>query len=383
MKNIFTFFALLLLTAGVSFAQTTAKTAEQTDLLSLLPKSDAVMTLNVKRLLSEAVPQVLSSKPEMLNMFNAHIDQMKSQTGIDVRQFEQVAAGVKVTKLANGKMQIEPVMAMRGSYNATGLLLIAKSALDGKYRDVKVAGKTVTLFKMNESAKAVAGEAKKVVPTELNFLDEFLNGEIAVTAYDANTLLIGKLPQVTAALTAPKAANNTVNAPLNALINRKSEAVMNLAVSLPAGVTPYFKVDNAQFDKMLGSIRQVLLQADSNDGGMSMMMAAGISQQNEAEEIEAMMLQLQEMGKGFMPVGKGGKDDILPRVIQNTKITRTGSEVQTQLDMSNADLNAVIEMFLTPKKVETKPMPEPTEPSDEPAKAGMMTATPPAKPQTN
>src|SRR3712207_6102273 len=88
---------LLLGGFATAFAQTKtdAKQTVNNDLAALLPASDAVAVGDMKRLFADALPQLLSSNPQMLAEMNRVFDEFKTKTGLDARQFERVAIGVK------------------------------------------------------------------------------------------------------------------------------------------------------------------------------------------------------------------------------------------------------------------------------------------------
>src|SRR4028118_1122914 len=65
-------------------------------LVALLPASDAVITLNMKRLLNDGLPQILVAKPDKLAQLNAQMDEIKAKTGIDPRSFEQIVVGASL-----------------------------------------------------------------------------------------------------------------------------------------------------------------------------------------------------------------------------------------------------------------------------------------------
>lgn len=202
----FTLALVFLLNAAAfnAFADDTKKAkgkraASQTNrLVALLPQSDGVMFLDFQRLLNDALPQILSSTPAKLNEINAQIDQIKERTGLDVRQFEQIAVGVAFKQTATAKNTIEPVVLARGKYNSDALLTLAKIALKGKYREEKTGnGKAVYIFAAREILTENKSKLTGDMPDKIfDFLLREMPSEIAVTTVDANTLAIGTLARV-------------------------------------------------------------------------------------------------------------------------------------------------------------------------------------------
>ena len=111
--------AFVLNAFGAVFADTDNKKVKQTGALAaLLPESDGVLTIDMQRVLSEAAPQILSGKPLLLADLNAKIDEIREKTGLDLRQFEQVAVGVAAKQISDREIDLEPLFLVRGKYNA-------------------------------------------------------------------------------------------------------------------------------------------------------------------------------------------------------------------------------------------------------------------------
>jgi hypothetical protein len=133
---------------GTGFAQTKdVKSIKPTNqLLALLPPSDAALTVDTKRLTTEALPQVLSANQPMLTEILTHLDELKSRTGIDYKQFHQVVAGASSIKEVEKGYDYEPVVLARGQFSAPALMIAAKMAGKGKFREEKVGDRTVLVF---------------------------------------------------------------------------------------------------------------------------------------------------------------------------------------------------------------------------------------------
>ncbi len=141
-------FVLLSLTVA-SFAKTgrDKKAIVQTNgLAAKLPSSDLVARVDLQRLMNVALPQILNSKPQMLAGVNAKIDEIKAQTGIDLRQFEQIAVGLKYQQNASQIVDLQPVALVSGKYDANILLTAMKLAAKDKFREEKSGAKTIYIF---------------------------------------------------------------------------------------------------------------------------------------------------------------------------------------------------------------------------------------------
>ncbi|MEP6924486.1 MAG: hypothetical protein ABI954_08460 [Pyrinomonadaceae bacterium] len=344
MKNLLTIFAAFVLLIGAMFISgDTRNVSAQTgsDLISLLPASDAVATINLKRLLSDAVPQLMSSQPAQLAKLNAKIDAVKAKTGIDLRQFEQAAVGINFKQIRAGTIEAEPVLVIRGNIKTAELLAVGKIAAGGKFRQEQIGGKTVTIFSLPETVKETTKQTGHHDAMIEKAMDKIMSGEFAVYAVDTNTLAAGKLPQVRSMLL-DKTAKNHVAADLTELVKRNPNAVTSFAGNVPAGLAASFDMDDDQIGRMINSLRQMFGSIDMNDGTASMLLAARTSQEPQAQEIEESLLGLQMLGKGLLSSRSDDKSQVLTRILENLKITRNTSEVQLQANVSNSDINKLV-----------------------------------------
>ena len=113
--------AVVLSTAGVSLAVTKgSKKAKSTNqLLALLPPSDGAFTIDAKRFFGDALPQILSANQPLLTEILSKFDEIKATTGIDFKQFQQVAVGVPQVDLVAGARRapydrLNPALGGRG-----------------------------------------------------------------------------------------------------------------------------------------------------------------------------------------------------------------------------------------------------------------------------
>src|SRR5688500_1617489 len=96
---LFTLSVLVFNTAASAVADTPRKVVDTAGIVALLPASDGVVVMDIKRFLSSALPQMLSGNQAMLAEVTRAIDDAKAKTGIDVRQFDILAAGITATKV--------------------------------------------------------------------------------------------------------------------------------------------------------------------------------------------------------------------------------------------------------------------------------------------
>src|SRR5215213_4991974 len=180
-----------------------AKTNSQ--LVALLPPSDAALTIDAKRLFTEALPQILTANQPMLTEIQGKLDRIKSRTGVDYKQFEQVAVGVSSIKASESGFDFEPLVLARGQFNATALMTAAKTAAKDKYREEKIGERTVYIFSpqaaVEQGTKTLEENKDKFINSKFagiigKFLAGLSNKEMALTTYDNNTVVLGSLARV-------------------------------------------------------------------------------------------------------------------------------------------------------------------------------------------
>lgn len=336
--------AMLFVLNTAAFADTkkpkARKAASQTNrLVALLPASDGVMFLDVQRLLNEALPQILAANPQKLSEINEHIDQIRAQSGLDVRQFEQIAVGVTFKQTATAKTAVEPIVLAYGKYNSDALLTLAKIALKGKYREEKIGGKAVYIFAAKEiltenKAKFTGNSMLKI----FDFLSRKMPSEIAVTSLNANTLAIGSIARVRE--TVENKAR--VGADITMLLNRKPNSIMSFAARTPVGMSQFFNLDDDMLGQSLSSIRQIY--GAVNLSGENIVATVGAKSLNaeQAKSLEETLGGMQALIRGFLSSARSEEKQVYARMVDSAKITRAGTEITIDLQVANADVGLLI-----------------------------------------
>lgn len=344
MKKILTLLvAFVLLTSAILVSGDTKNVSAQTgDLVSQLPAADAVATVNIKRLYNDVMPQLLSAQPTELAKINAKLDEFKTKTGVDLRQLEQVAVAMNFKFSPTGAPgDGETLMLLRGNFNAAGLLAAGKIAANGKFRQEQIAGKNVMIFTIPETAQAATKEtgrqAGKQGELANGIVDKSMSGEFAVYVVDANTIAAGKLPDVRSFL-GKNVDTNRVAPALVELVNRNPGSLMSFAGNVPTSAAAAAPGGNDQIGRILKSLRQMFGSVDLNTNGFTLNLAAKTSEEPQAQELEQTLLGLQMIGKGMLGGKADEKNQVISRVVENLKITRTMSEVQLQATVPQADL---------------------------------------------
>ena len=326
---------------GATFADTKSNNPSQqmNQLVALLPASDGVVTVNMQRLLSEAVPQILSGKPQMLTDITAKIDEIRAKTGLDLRQFEQVALGVSTKQISAQEIDLEPVVLARGKYNAGALIALGKLAANGKYREEKIGERTVYIFSGKEIIEQNKPQTKNsMFDKAIERMFKGLTKEFVVASYDTNTLVFGSLARVRETFE----SKTRVGADVSDSINRKPNAIVNFSAKLPNGMSGFVKLDNDEFGKTLDSIRHISGAMEVAGGNATVSIAAKTLKAEQAQSLQETLEGLQMVGKALIGGSKGADKQVYARMIENLRLTRNVNEVAFDLQVPQSDINILL-----------------------------------------
>lgn len=355
------FFALMIVWAfalnavGTTFAavEINETTKQGNQLAALLPASDATMTLNIQRLFSDALPQILSGNQPMLAEIVRKIDEVKTKTGFDLRQFEQVAIGISNKKISAQEIEFAPVLLARGTFNANALIALGKIAVGTKgsnikYREEKAGDRTIYVFTSPVMFKTVPLPNKPNVPVQktrsmfekaIDKMFDSLSHEFAVTAFDNNTLAIGSLARVRETLgTNPRVGSEVLN-----LVNRRPNAIVNIGARFPNGMSDFVpNLGNDEIGKNIAGIQYLSGAFDVGDGNGIISLSAKTLQPEQAKSMQEQLDGLQMLGKSFLGSSKIANKEIYARMIENVKIARLGNEVTLDLQVAQSDINVLL-----------------------------------------
>ena len=333
--------AVVLGTASVGFAvpKDDKKAKNTNQLLALLPPSDGAMTVDAKRFFGEALPQILSANQPLLTEILGKFDEIKAKTGIDLKQFHQVAIGVNAVKVAEKQYNFEPLVLARGQYNAAGLVSVAKIASNGKYREEKIGDKTVYVFSVKEIIEQNKAKITNSLVTKI--LDKImagLNSELALTAYDSNTLALGSLARVREVFeTKTRLSGEVLN-----LVSRKPNAIISFGAKVPNGLSQFIELDNDELGNNLDAIRFLSGSMDVLDGNTMVSFSAKTVNAEQAKGLKDTFDGLQTLGKALLSSSKSPEKKVYGRIVESAKIAQAGNEVTIDLQVPQADLNVIV-----------------------------------------
>jgi hypothetical protein len=332
--------ALLTLFVSVS-AQTKTATAavaptSTATTLNMLPPSDVVAFINIRALLDDAVPKVLADNPVKLAEINAQIDKIKTQTGIDVRSFENIAVGMRYQHPSANVTTADTVVIAHGTFNAGALIAAGRIAATGKYREEKYQGATLYIFNLNNQMNVEGLFSMKIK-------------ELAVTSPDANTLVMGEPVAVRATIDANKTPGH-VNNDLVQLATRASGAVLGFSANVPQSLTSSTDFGNPEITKIVGSIRQCYGALSTTSNGFGLLVAARTETADQARALSDTLNALKQFGAMVIPQLPPDTGKIAQNALDSMKIGAAGNEASLNLEVSQADITTLMRTLQTKQK---------------------------------
>lgn len=333
---------LLLNVVGIAAGDTRrskAKKRQATRLVALLPASEGVAVFDAKKFLNDALPKVLSTNQPMLGEIMAKINEMENRTGIDLRKFDQVAVGVAIKQVTAKEFDFEPVAIASGDMNSGALVAIAKHASNGTYREEKIGSRTVYVF---TAKAAIQKTTVKTTNSKIaNAIDKGLKDltkEIAVTALDRSTLVLGSLERVRETLE----ASSHVAPDITGLLSVKETAVMSFAVKTPSGMSKMLPLENDELGTNIDSIQYLSGSLDVAIAGTSLQMTARTAKPEHAQGLKNTLEGLQIIGKAIFGNSKRVDQKVYGRMLTNAKFDVRGNEVTLDLLVPQSDIDVLI-----------------------------------------
>ena len=313
------------LTFGGQRQRTTA--AEPANIASYLPASDAVAIVDVKRMLNETMPSILGSDQAKLAQANAEIDKFKTKTGVDLRQFNRVALGVRYAYPNATTTKLETVAIAHGTFDAKAVSASARAAANGKSREEKYRGLTITIINVNDQIKVLG-------------LWNMTISELAICPLDPTSLALGTLENVKAAIDAGKVGR--APAELIALASKDPAAVIGFGANITPELLAKLDVGNDTIAKDVSSIKQAYGSVGSTQSDVTLMMVARTDSADAAKNLGDTVEGLRQLGSMFIGRLADPRRALAESALNNLKVTARGMEVEIRTQVAAANLAALI-----------------------------------------
>jgi len=322
--------AALLLTVGVCVIglgqrnRLTTSTKAAPTLLSSLPPSDAVAIINVKRVFSEVLPKLLAENPAKLTEVTNELAKFKTETGLDPHSFEQVALGFSYKYPREGITTVSTVALARGTFNAGGLVAAGRLAANGKYAEQKHQGKTIYIYTLERQLRLLGLWNMKV-------------HDLAVTALDGNTLVLGDLEGVRGAIDANQAGKHP-NTELLALASRDPNAIVGFGGNVSPKLLENLSLTNDTVARELTAVRQLYGTLGLTSSDLEVMLTARTVDTYSAKNLGDTLEGLKQLGGLFINRLTGAKGTLARSALENLTTTTTGNELQVRTAVAQSQV---------------------------------------------
>lgn len=217
--------------------------------LSRFPDSQAVLFLNVQRIVKDAAPRI--APPGEIDKAVAQAQKV----GIDLRGLEYAIAGIRFADPPQASGVPEFVVLLKGNFSADALLSIARLAIGTQ-------GITPTVETYNSRTLNIVNVAEALKPKDGSTGNQkFPYTELAATALDANTLMVGVPSYVKAAIDAAGGTQGRLNASLVELALRNPDALSSLTMDIPESLTQHMRKAgvpaNQEIDRIVGWLKRL------------------------------------------------------------------------------------------------------------------------------
>lgn len=247
---------VILLLSTQAAAQGLVDAQRTRDALSTFPDSQAVLFVNIQKIVRDTLPRLVS--PKELQKFYSE----PQKIGFDVKGVEYAIVGMRLADPPPPNGIPDFVVILRGTFNSDSLLALGRFALDSQ--GVKSASEThgsktldiVDLESLNKKPD-VESDAGATSTTSMPFK------EIAATALDANTIVVGVPSYVKAAIDAAGSGQGRLDAGLIDLATRDENSLISLTADIPPSLMQYIEKSgmpkNSEAEELIRSLKQISL----------------------------------------------------------------------------------------------------------------------------
>jgi len=187
--------------------------------LATLPDADILIYINPRRILNDAAPRVVAAAD--LAKMRATFDDLKKGLGVDPSTIDHVVIAVRFNKPSGDLSFVAPdvVALASGDFSADSLMTIARLQMQDEARDEKYGTRTLAITRIDPIAKVA----------EKNPLFKSF-AEIAFAPLNTNTLVIGNVRYVKAAMDAADGTGRIPGSAISSLL-RDPNALVSAAGS--------------------------------------------------------------------------------------------------------------------------------------------------------
>jgi hypothetical protein len=311
--------------------------------LSSLPTSDVICFVDLQRIMTEIVPRLLAKDPATLAKMTAAVNEVKTKSGVNILAIDSIVAGVQFDGDVTHNMKKENVgivVIAHGDFDANALIAALKRETKGRVHEETYAGKVIYSEPPPAPPKK---KAERDIP--------------ALTVLDANTVAVGDLPQVRAAVDA-YAGKGRVDSSLAELAERDSSSIIGLAGNVPASLIEDLKTSASTNDpteqaisKAITGLKQIFVSIGATPADFNITTGARLSSTEQAASLGDLLMGLRQQAISGVDVQE------MRSLIESTKISTQGDEVLVKADIKNEDVQNFVASMIKDETPIAKPTP--------------------------
>lgn len=317
----------------------TATGRQATALVDLLPASDGVVGIDTGRLVTSAMPALLTANQPMLADINKQISEMRTRTGIDLQNFQSVALGVNIKGITGSECNCNMVGIARGTVAAETIIASAKKAAKDKYTQETVGERVVYIFSPAEQLnQQIPNVSNSMIARFIHRSVAISMKEIAITSLDSNTVVFGSLERVRAAI----GSGPRISPELTSLFAGHEADLMVFAAKTSEGMSKFLPLDNDDLGANIDSIRYISGSLDVGPSGTLVRISAKTLGAEQAQSLVDTLNNLKPLGKMLLGNSKRPDQRVYAKMAENAKITRKNTSVDLELTVPQNDINVLI-----------------------------------------
>jgi len=325
--------AVLCISTAVSVAQKPSSHTESSrnlvqapiDAFAILPASDAVIVLDLKRSYGEMFPQILVDEPDLRALVMAASPDTKTAQLLDPRAVQRVVAGIRYNKPPDEKTPSDfSVITIAQSNEAGQLPALIRSKGSGKYREEQYGGKLLYITQLEQTQPPL---------------------EWAIVALDANPLAFGHPAYVRSSIDVLAGKDKKVNADLMTAVKRSPKALLSAAGLLPPSfMSAPSQLSKSDWSQMLSSVKQIYLSVDLIPTGLAIAGTLTTTSPEQTKSLVDFISAIKTIVLGLGP-NKTREDKVARDLFKGLVISAGGSEVQVKDEISQASINELVKQY--------------------------------------
>jgi tetratricopeptide (TPR) repeat protein len=305
------------------------------DLFAYIQASDALITLDVKRLINEALPHLIAGEQDMRELVIA-INDLKTVRGLDPRAMQRLVMGLRYTNPAAGTSQRNfDTVGVAQSSEAGQLPTLVHSMGPGKFREQHYGGKLLYIVQLDQTEPTRA--SREVTTTDKT--------EWAVVALDANTLIFGDSAYVRSSIDLNSGKGTNVSPELVAAVKRSPKALLSAAGLLPDSLmTAAQPLVSGEMSRTLSSLKSFYASVEPTPTGFDVLFSLYTTSPEQAKTLAEVLTAFKTLS-GSLAASKTAPDRLARDLVKGLVISAINTEVQVRDEIAQSTVDALVKQI--------------------------------------